>query len=121
MRRIFLTMTYLFITYTFVFAGEANVLKVVIEKSDNGSFNVHTTVQHDDEGFEHYADRWEILDMDGNILDTRILTHPHSAAPFTRSIMRASLPEGIKEILVRAHDNVHGYGGEEIKVPIPEN
>jgi hypothetical protein len=69
-------------------------------------------VQHDDEGWDHYADRWEIL-------DTRVLLHPHSRAPFTRSIPRAKIPAGIKEIRVRAHDSVHGYGGKELVVPVP--
>lgn len=34
-------------------------------KNDDGYLNAYATAQHDDEGLEHYADRWEILDMDG--------------------------------------------------------
>lgn len=120
MRILFLTIAYLSITSSLVFAGEADVLQVKIEKTGDGYLNVYTTVQHDDEGFEHYADRWEILDMEGNLLDTRILMHPHSAEPFTRSILRARLPKGIKKISVRAHDNVHGYGGQIVEAAVPE-
>ena len=120
MKSLFLTLTYLIFISSFVIAGEADVHKVIIERNNDGSFNVHTTVQHDDDGFDHYADRWEILDIDGNVLDTRILAHPHTAEPFTRSIIRAVLPKGIKFIRVRAHDNIHGYGGKVVEVPVPE-
>ncbi len=91
-----------------------------IEKTDDGDLNVYATVQHDDEGLEHYADRWEILDMEGNLLDLRILTHPHSSLPFTRFILRARLPQGIKKISVRAHDNVHCYCGKVVGILVPE-
>ncbi|MGB3210081.1 MAG: hypothetical protein WBB19_05180 [Desulforhopalus sp.] len=120
MRALLLTLACLCITSSLVSAGEADVLEVRIEKTDDGYLNVYATVQHDDEGMEHYADRWEILDMEGNLLDERILRHPHSAAPFTRSILRARLPKGTGKIRVRAHDNVHGYGGKVMETVVPE-
>lgn len=101
------------------FAGEADVLEVKITKTAEGAYQVSATVQHGDEGWQHYADRWEILDMEGNILDTRVLMHPHTPEPFTRSISAANIPDGIQKIRVRAHDNVHGYGGKEVVVDIP--
>ena len=120
MKILFFALAYLSLSLTTVFAGEANVLKVEFEKTGDGYLTVSVTVQHDDEGWEHYADRWEILDMEGNLLDQRILRHPHSAAPFSRSLPRAKLPKGIKKIRVRAHDNVHDYGGKEMTVLVPE-
>jgi hypothetical protein len=35
------------------------------------------TVRHADEGWEHYADCWEVLTLDGEVLATRELAHPH--------------------------------------------
>ena len=35
-------------------------------------------------------------------------------------LLRAMLPKGIKKIRVRAHDNVHGYGGEIVEASVPE-
>lgn len=104
---------------SFCLGGEANVLDVKIDKSKDGYIGVWTTVQHDDEGWEHYADRWEILDMGGTLLDTRVLMHPHSHEPFTRSISQAKIPSSVKKIRLRAHDSVHGYGGKEVVVDLP--
>ncbi len=100
------------------YAGEAHILEVKIERESDKNISVSATVQHDDDGWEHYADRWEILDGDGKLLDTRVLMHPHSKEPFTRSLPAAKIPAGTKKIRVRAHDSVHGYGGEEIVAEI---
>ncbi len=102
------------------YAGEAHVLNVKIERMADNSLTVYATVQHDDEGWKHYADRWEILDMQGNLLDTRVLMHPHTEEPFTRSLPRVKIPAETKKIRVRAHDNIHGYGGREIVTEIPK-
>ena len=104
---------------TVCFAGEANVVEVRLEATGEESFQVWATVQHDDEGWQHYADKWEILDMEGNLLDTRVLLHPHSPDPFTRSLSPVKIPDHVKKIRVRAHDSVHGYGGKEVIIAIP--
>lgn len=109
-----------FSMYADCIAGEAHVVEVRIERMADKNITVYATVQHDDEGWKHYADRWEILDMDGNLLDTRVLMHPHTKEPFTRSLPQAKIPSGIKKIRVRAHDSIHGYGGKEIVSEIPE-
>jgi hypothetical protein len=31
-----------------------------------------------------------------------------------------AVPEGVREVIIRAHSSVHGYGGTEIKVKSPE-
>lgn len=108
-----------FFSFTLSLAGEADVLDVRVESTDDGALQVRATVQHDDKGWQHYADKWEILDMEGNLLDTRVLLHPHSPAPFTRSLSRVKIPNHVKKIRVRAHDNVHGYGGKEMIIEIP--
>ena len=100
------------------YAGEAHIVDVKIEYFADNSITVHATVQHEDEGWKHYANRWEIVDMKGNLLDTRVLMHPHTEEPFTRSLPAAQIPAGVKKIRVRAHDNIHGYGGKEIVVEI---
>ncbi len=79
------------------YAGEAHVLHVKIERLADNNITVYATVQHDDEGWKHYADRWEILDMQGNLLDTRVLMHPHTEEPFTRSLPKAKIPAETKK------------------------
>ena len=97
-------------------AGEADVIAVVHERAaDTHAFSV--TVRHADEGWDHYADRFEIVGPDGTVLAVRELAHPHvDEQPFTRFLGGAHLPQGVDEITVRARDSVHGYGGQELSV-----
>ena len=102
-------------------AGEADVVGVKASSGKNGTWSFSVTVRHDDEGWEHYADRWEVLGPREKVLGTRVLMHPHvGEQPFTRSLGGIEVPNDISEVLVRAHDSVHGYGGEEVLVEIPE-
>ena len=46
--------------------------------------------------------------------------HPHEdEQPFTRS-KTLSLPMHVKKVRIRAHDKVHGTGGAEMVVVIPQ-
>ena len=102
-----------------VLAGEADVLNVKITKTDADMYRFSVTVRHDDEGWDHYADRWDVLDEQGNILGTRVLMHPHeNEQPFTRS-MKLSVPMHVKKVTIRARDKKHGYGGKELTVDLP--
>jgi hypothetical protein len=99
-------------------AGEADVLQVKATRSgETWSFSV--TVQHADEGWDHYSDRWEVLTTDGELLATRVLAHPHvGEQPFTRGMAGIEIPGGVTEVVVRARDLVHGYGGKELTVDL---
>ncbi len=100
------------------FAGEADVVDVEIEGSGT-EYRFSVTVKHADEGWEHYVNRWEVLDTHGNVLGKRILAHPHvEEQPFTRSAT-ISIPAEITSVVVRAHDSVDGYGGKEVTVSLP--
>jgi hypothetical protein len=102
------------------YAGEAEVVKVEIIKTGSDTFGVDVTVRHADEGWKHYADKWEVVAPDGTVLATRILYHPHAdEQPFTRSLSGVKIPVSIKEVTVRAHDSVHGYGGKTVKAALP--
>jgi len=101
-------------------AGEADVVKVKVVNENGRSYRFNVTVSHDDTGWKHYADKWDVLAPDGSVLGTRTLLHPHvEEQPFTRSLSGVQVPEGITEISVRAHDLVHGYGGKVIGVTLP--
>jgi hypothetical protein len=98
--------------------GEADVTKVEARYNGGNSFQIVTTVKHADTGWDHYADGWEILDEQGNVIGKRVLYHPHvKEQPFTRS-HTLDIPVHVKEITVRALDSVHGKGGKEITIPL---
>jgi len=105
-------------------AGEADVLKVKAKckdsKKSQNKCRFSVRVKHKDKGWNHYADRWEILSLDGQVLATRVLAHPHvDEQPFTRS-MTVEIPLEHKSVIVRAHDSEHGYGGKEVTVVLTE-
>ncbi len=102
------------------FAGEADVVAGEVVAEGNGAYTFRVAVRHADTGWEHYADRWEVVAPDGRVLATRKLWHPHeNEQPFTRSLSGVHLPREIEEVILRAHDSVHGYGGREIRVAVP--
>lgn len=103
-----------------VWAGEADVIEVATSYMGDDTFSFAVTVQHTDEGWGHYVNRWEILAPDGSVLGTRVLAHPHDEEqPFTRSLSGVKIPSGITLIVVRAHDSVHGHGGKSVTVQLP--
>ena len=103
-----------------VVSGPADVESVEISKVDAGTYRFRVTVRHADQGWDHYADRWEVMTPDGKVLATRILHHPHvDEQPFTRELAGVSIPSAITEVDVRAHDSVHGFSGVTQKVHLP--
>jgi len=85
-----------------------------------GVWRFDVTVRHNDEGWEHYADAWQVIDPgSAEILGERILAHPHDAEqPFTRSQSGIPIPADLIQVAVRAKCNVHGFGGREILVDL---
>ncbi|MEE9313331.1 MAG: hypothetical protein V3V02_01660 [Rhizobiaceae bacterium] len=101
------------------FAGEADVTAVKITKASNGTYGFAVSVLHKDEGWDHFANKWEVVAPDGTVLATRVLAHPHvGQLPFTRSTSGVTIPSGVNEVTIRANDSVHGLGGKEMKVII---
>lgn len=98
-------------------AGKADVVAARAECEATCSFVV--TLRHADTGWDHYADRFEVLDPDGNVLATRVLQHPHvHEQPFTRALGGVRLPEGVERVRIRAGDSRHGLGGAELELAI---
>ena len=119
MKRLFI-LSLILNTHLTALAGEADVLSVDISCKQDSTCSFDVTVKHGDEGWEHYANRWEILSPDGEILATRILAHPHvNEQPFTRSLANIRMPADLEEVVIRAHDLIHGYGGREFVVKLP--
>lgn len=105
-----------------VAAGEADVVGVEVSKEGNGAYRFDVTVAHEDEGWDHYADAWDVVAPDGTVLGTRVLLHPHETEqPFTRSLGGVAIPDGVTEVVLRAKDSVHEYGGAEVTVSLPTN
>lgn len=97
----------------------AQVTNVVAIQRKTGTWCFDTSVRHHDQGWEHYADRWEVLDLEGNVLGYRTLGHPHdNEQPFTRSRCKIDIPANMSKVIVRAKCNKHGFGGKAMLVSI---
>lgn len=100
-------------------AGEAVVVGVEATPETAGSWRFSVTVHHPDTGWEHYADKWQVLGPGGTLLGERVLLHPHvDEQPFTRSLSGVAIPSDVEQVTVRAHDSVDGWG-PEVSVELP--
>ena len=101
-----------------VVAGEARIVDVKVECSASCTSSV--TLEHSDEGWDHYANQWDVVTLDGQLLKSRVLFHPHeNEQPFTRSLSGVKIPAGTKAVKIRAKDSKHGYSKQEFRVELP--
>lgn len=120
MKTIVLIISIFVLTINTGYAGPADVVDVQVKPDGAQSFHFSVGVRHNDEGWDHFANKWDVVAPDGTILATRILHHPHeNEQPFTRSLGGIIIPDGITTVTVQAHDSVHGYGGKIITIQLP--
>jgi len=101
-------------------AGEADVVGAEAARESDGTWRFSVTVRHADAGWDHYADRWQVETPEGRVRGTRELLHPHEAEqPFTRSLGGVVIPPEVTEVVIRAHDSVHGDGGRTFRLTLP--
>ncbi len=108
------------LTAALAMAGEVDVVGAKVTKSGAGVYRFDVTLKHADAGWDHFANRWDVLDLAGTKLGQRVLAHPHeSEQPFTRSA-RIKIPASVREVTIRGNDSRHGLGGREMRLTIPE-
>lgn len=87
---------------------------------DAGAYTFSVTVRSPDAGCDRYADYWEVLGEDGALVYRRILAHSHvDEQPFSRSGGPVAVAAD-QEIIVRAHMNPGGYGGQAYRGSVEE-
>lgn len=76
-----------------------------------GAYRLAVTLRSPDTGCERYADWWEVVEPDGDLIYRRLLAHPHvDEQPFQRNGGPIEIqPDDL--IVVRAHLHPDGYGG----------
>ncbi|MFX0542139.1 hypothetical protein ACEWPM_010460 [Roseovarius sp. S4756] len=94
--------------------AEPPVVTAASAQRDGMGWQLSVTIRHDDTGWDHYADGWDVLSEDGTVLATRTLHHPHvNEQPFTRSLRQVMLPDGTRRVYIRAHCS-HGDMSERL-------
>jgi hypothetical protein len=96
-----------------VMADGPRIIGATAEKTGMG-WRISVTLEHGDSGWDHYADGWEVLDKAGNRLGLRKLMHPHvDEQPFTRSLVSVMVPDGERQVVIRARCSQAGWASED--------
>jgi hypothetical protein len=85
-----------------------------------GAYRFAVSVQSPDQGCDQYADWWEVLTDEGELVYRRVLLHSHvQEQPFVRSGGPVNVdPDAI--LWVRAHMHPGGYGGTAFRGSVRE-
>jgi hypothetical protein len=95
-------------------SSRADVERVAVTGSA-GSYLFRVTVRSPDRGCGQYANWWEVVTDEGELVYRRVLKHSHTnEQPFTRS--GGPVPVAADQVvIVRAHMEPGGYGGTAYK------
>jgi hypothetical protein len=99
-------------------AGEVEIVQVELRQTGQ-DWQASVTLRHADTGWDHYADGWRVVSPDGELLGHRTLHHPHvNEQPFTRSLSGIAIPTDMKQVVVKAHDKVHGWSSQTVTIDL---
>lgn len=100
-------------------AGPPRVENVQVTRTSAG-WKFDVTISHADDGWDHFADAWRVLDMDGTELGLRELLHPHvEEQPFTRSLSNVKIPDGTDRVQIQTRDSMTGWNPKTTLVRLP--
>ncbi len=92
----------------------ADVVNVSVSGNEY-TYNFSVTLSSPDKGSNQYADWWEVISENGNLIYRRILGHSHvNEQPFIRSGGGVNITTA-QIVWIRAHMNNTGYGGKTYK------
>ena len=61
---------------TIATAGEVEIVVAQARRLADGPYRFSVTLRHADSGWDHYADKWDVVAPDGKVLGARVLLHP---------------------------------------------
>ena len=97
------------------------IIEAVKGEQTGSTWRFDVTISHPDTGWDHYADGWRVLSMDGTVLGTRVLHHPHvNEQPFTRSLSGVDIPADATQIQIEARDSSAGWSDELVTIDLNE-
>ncbi|MFS4581011.1 hypothetical protein [Phaeobacter sp. C3_T13_0] len=101
-----------------VLADDPQIIEATAQQTGD-SWRISVTLAHSDTGWDHYADGWRVLDMDGNVLGLRELAHPHvDEQPFTRSLAGIAIPKELSKVQIQPRCNTEGWAESVYVLPL---
>ncbi|MDB9526640.1 hypothetical protein PN498_11615 [Oscillatoria sp. CS-180] len=93
----------------------ADVTAVEIASQNVNGYTFAVTIESPDTGCDQYANWWEVVTQDGELVYRRILVHSHvDEQPFRRTGGPVNVqPDQV--VIVRAHMDPHGYGTQAMQ------
>ena len=105
--------------FSSAFSNEVEITDVKIHQQADQTWTFAVTLKHDDKGWDHYANEWQIIGADNKIFGTRTLYHPHvNEQPFTRNLSGVKIPKEVKSVRVIAKDTIHGLSHQAVEVDL---
>lgn len=102
-------------------AGDVRIVAADFNAAGANRWSVNVTLMHADSGWEHYADRWRVVDDAGTVLGDRVLYHPHvDEQPFTRGLPEVVIPDATTTVYIEAHDKLHGWTKQRLTVDLDQ-
>lgn len=105
--------------YAVASANEVEIVDVKAYQASDKTWTFAVTLKHGDEGWDHYANEWQVIAPDDKILATRTLYHPHvDEQPFTRNTSGVKIPADITTVRIIARDTIHGHSKTAMQVDL---
>jgi len=92
----------------------ANIVSVTASGDEN-AYTFKVGIKSPDKGCNQYANWWEVISENGDLIYRRILGHSHvNEQPFVRSGGTVNIPKD-QIVIIRAHMNTSNYGTQTFK------
>ncbi len=95
------------------------VLSAQATQVDGGIWRFDVTLSSPYDTPDRYADGWRVLDVGGQELGMRVLTHDHaSEQPFTRSLDGVAVAPTVSTVFIEGRDQANGWSGQRFEVSL---
>ena len=93
---------------------KANVMSATTSGT-SGNYTFEVTVSSPDQGCDEYANWWEVISQEGELIYRKTFDRPHvDEQPFTTEGGPVQIPND-QIVIVRAHMKEAGYGGQAVE------